>query len=564
MKTIQSYVHISPDVDWVCFSTSSQFSLHSSDPGLGGGMAVEEAGLGGMRHIVPLHHSPLVLLVASGEKPGTSPRKLKVWNIQNKTILHEVTFKSSIEGLQWNKKYVAVLLDSELHVLDIQSMQTRLVLPTFTKLYTFAISTSMTSLHPISSNQSVTSSMSIHSLSGFAQAMNVQVTNHPSEHLLIYPTPDVAGCVDIYDLQDHKLIHKIQAHRSPLQLIAMNAHNNLLATSSKTGTIVRIFAIPSGEILFSYRISHLSVSIQQLVFCPHSDYLMVTTSSSLLSLCPLFTIKSRPASNAMNSSTTGESSGTNAMKLLQSFANQISTTASNVSQKSQDKEEAADISHLSLGEEDEDGFCAIEKHDEVQEVVEEDVTEDNEQSDEEDAHDDNVSVLTTPTVMTHQHQQLSSSAHSAHTSSSEQVPTTPSSSSPNVFNNFWSNITNTQTIFDASLNSIQKIRSYSQDIFSNGKANQANVHFEIDQEIRRPVMQATILANHEMSDGNSVVYALVYRPKKLTYYHAHGEDDEDGDDLQSAFGDTPHPVQMHTDEEELKLIMVTKAGLYRR
>ncbi len=45
---------------------------------------------GGMRLIEWLQRTGLYLLVPSGDLPGTSPRRLKVWNNDSRTIIQEI------------------------------------------------------------------------------------------------------------------------------------------------------------------------------------------------------------------------------------------------------------------------------------------------------------------------------------------------------------------------------------------------------------------------------------------------------------------------------------------
>lgn len=45
----------------------------------------------------------------------------------------------------------------------------------------------------------------------------------------------------------------IQAHDSPLAAVRFSADGTRVATASEKGTVIRVFAVPSGERLFEFR-----------------------------------------------------------------------------------------------------------------------------------------------------------------------------------------------------------------------------------------------------------------------------------------------------------------------
>jgi len=108
--------------------------------------------------------------------------------------------------------------------------------------------------------------------------------------LLAYPYPDKPSNItnqeheslgrvvimDAYNLQTRTIII---AHDSLLQCIAFNAEGNLLATSSIMGTLIRVFSIPSGKHLQSYRRGTYPTKIQSLAFNPTS-YLLACSSAT--------------------------------------------------------------------------------------------------------------------------------------------------------------------------------------------------------------------------------------------------------------------------------------------
>ena len=107
-----------------------------------------------------------------------------------------------------------------------------------------------------------------------------------------FPVSKVVGDVLLYDatnLSSHRVIH---AHKERLQKSTFSKTQlqlgqsrsikkcYLLATASKKGTIIRIFAVPSGEKLYAFRRGTLGASIFSIAF-DNENSLMVNIFQSL-------------------------------------------------------------------------------------------------------------------------------------------------------------------------------------------------------------------------------------------------------------------------------------------
>lgn len=81
----------------------------------------------------------------------------------------------------------------------------------------------------------------------------------------------------IYDALEMKAVNVIEAHKSPLSCVALNNSGTLLATASETGTIIRVFEIPSGRKLYQFRrgtypatIYSISINLSSTLLCVSS------------------------------------------------------------------------------------------------------------------------------------------------------------------------------------------------------------------------------------------------------------------------------------------------------
>jgi len=77
--------HVSFNQDFSCIAigTRSGFSIYNLDP-----IELRYNSSGeGIGRVEMLYCTSLLALVGSGDQPGSSPRKFKLWNSQNKVLL---------------------------------------------------------------------------------------------------------------------------------------------------------------------------------------------------------------------------------------------------------------------------------------------------------------------------------------------------------------------------------------------------------------------------------------------------------------------------------------------
>jgi len=199
---------------------------------------------GPVMQIEMLFRTPLVALVGVGA-PANS--KLTLWNMQERCEVCEKAFDGRIQAVRMNHRRIVVLLPSAVYVFDLKSMD---CVYTFDRL-------SAPWMNP--------------SLCWLSAA--------PDRSYLAMPLAVKAGLVSVVDVVSLKTVGKIVAHRSPLQAMCMNATGQLLATASVKGTVVRVFSLPSMEVLCLFRRGASPCQIYHLNFSGDSDYLVVSAAS---------------------------------------------------------------------------------------------------------------------------------------------------------------------------------------------------------------------------------------------------------------------------------------------
>lgn len=99
--------------------------------------------------------------------------------------------------------------------------------------------------------------------------------------------PQNAGDVRIFDATTLESVNTIQAHQSAIGCLALNSDGTLLATASEKGTVIRVFAIPSGGILFQFRRGTLPAHIYNMSFNATSTLLCVSSASETVHIFKL-------------------------------------------------------------------------------------------------------------------------------------------------------------------------------------------------------------------------------------------------------------------------------------
>jgi hypothetical protein len=103
-----------------------------------------------------------------------------------------------------------------------------------------------------------------------------------TQSLLAFPKHGVSeGIVNLFELgkSDWRPMCDISAHKNAISAMQISLSGSLIATASATGTVIRVFELPSGNKLCSFRRGHKAVEIASLSFCSKETFLAVVSSS---------------------------------------------------------------------------------------------------------------------------------------------------------------------------------------------------------------------------------------------------------------------------------------------
>ncbi|OQV21139.1 WD repeat domain phosphoinositide-interacting protein 2 [Hypsibius exemplaris] len=97
---------------------------------------------------------------------------------------------------------------------------------------------------------------------------------------LAYPGSSTIGDVQIFDASNLGAVTMIPAHDSPLAAMAFDTDGTKLATASEKGTVIRVFAIPTGDKIFELRRGmKRCVNMYSLSFSPDGQLLSSSSNT---------------------------------------------------------------------------------------------------------------------------------------------------------------------------------------------------------------------------------------------------------------------------------------------
>jgi autophagy-related protein 18 len=187
----------------------------------------------------------LICLVGAGEQPTLSPRRLRIYNTKTEKYICELNFLSTVLNVRLNLARLICVLENKIHIFDLKNMKV---------------------LHTI---DTVFNPTGICALS-----------SHPSNAFMCYPASDEKGEIFVYDALNLQVVSCIRAHNTPIRCCNFNAAGTMLATCSNQGTVIRVFSIPQGKKLYTFRRGTYPAKVNTINFNRKSDLLVVSSSDS--------------------------------------------------------------------------------------------------------------------------------------------------------------------------------------------------------------------------------------------------------------------------------------------
>ncbi|CAG9332153.1 unnamed protein product [Blepharisma stoltei] len=183
--------------------------------------------------------SQLIVLVGAGEQPAFSPRRLTIWNLAERTPICETSFPDSILAVKMNRVRIVAVICDGIYIYDTTTMKT------------------------VGTLKTVNNPKGIAALSPSHSAC-----------WLLYPSSEERGNFHIYDCFSFQHRIEVVAHNSKLAFISISAQGDLCATASEKGTVIRVFSVPEGNKIYTFKRGLMTALTYSMSFSLNGDLLM--------------------------------------------------------------------------------------------------------------------------------------------------------------------------------------------------------------------------------------------------------------------------------------------------
>jgi len=238
-----TYASINQDQNYISIATKNGFKIFSVSPL----KLFYENKCGPIKIIEMLNTTNLILLVGEKDFDNFSPRKATIFSIKDNRILCSFwPFLNEITLAKLNKKRIILLENLTIHIFSTNDME------------------------------------ELHTLDIIEININSIALSPSSEknNFLIYSDSNNEGIIKIYDLLNLTFKNKFLAHKSKLRVVSINYYGNLIVTCSISGTTIRIFNVPKGEKIFTYKRGIQNAKIYSISFDIDSNNKFVLSSET--------------------------------------------------------------------------------------------------------------------------------------------------------------------------------------------------------------------------------------------------------------------------------------------
>lgn len=249
-----TYATFNQDATCLAVASNQGYGVFNCSP-FGQSYKTKESAIG---QVEMLFSTSLVVLVCQGEHAAASPRKIKIVNTKRNATICELTYPTSVLKVRMNRERLIVVLEDQIYIYNISNMKLLQALKTPLNRYGIADLSS----------------------TGDASIL-VYPSGSPATHTLAATTKPVPSTeVTLYDCTNMAPLNVVKAHKSPLAVLKLSHDGTMLASASEKGTIVRVFAVPSGTLLHQFRRGTYPSRIFSIAFNSSSTLLALSSATS--------------------------------------------------------------------------------------------------------------------------------------------------------------------------------------------------------------------------------------------------------------------------------------------
>ena len=225
------------------------------------------SGGGGPRIVEMLGSSGRVCLVGAGETAALSPRCLRLYNVGVRRVVTEVNLVAGIYRVSVNRERLIVACPDGFYIFRLKNMELLQVLD----------------LCSVGGGSGAWSSLSPPSGTPRSSTVTYALSGDEASPSCVLATPTlVAGEVLFFDTLTLRVLHKFMAHKGEIAELCFSGDGKYLCTASVTGTLLRVFSVPSGNQVAEFRRGLQPALIHSLSFSDCGGFLTCASSGGTI------------------------------------------------------------------------------------------------------------------------------------------------------------------------------------------------------------------------------------------------------------------------------------------
>jgi WD40 repeat protein len=198
----------------------------------------------GCRSIQMLNSTRLVAVVGAGDESSFSPRVVRLIDAAQKDRIIQLNFTQAVLRVRLSVSRLVAVTEKKVHVFDLKDLEHK--------------------LHSVET--------------GDNPAGICPMVFSDDAKMCLVAWPAKPGEIIIYDALNIRVLSLIKAHDSSVREMEFSKDGKMIATTSSKGTIVRVFSIPEGMMLYEFRrgmkpavVTSLAFDISGSLLCAASD-----------------------------------------------------------------------------------------------------------------------------------------------------------------------------------------------------------------------------------------------------------------------------------------------------
>lgn len=280
-STSVNYITFNQNASCVAVGLNNGYRIYSCKPSFSKCYHVKKEEAVGI--VEMLYSTSLIAVVELGDEPGSLPRKLKILNTKRQTTICDLIFPSSILLVKLSSKRMVVLLEEQIFIYDIATMNLLHTIETSPNINGLCALSGRVSADDVGGSllayPSPPKTITHDSLLVTGVNTNGGLNSAQNNIQSVSNAPNRVGDAIIFDLISLQPFAVIEAHKSALAAMCLSSDGSLLATASDKGTIVRVFNVQTGVKLYQFRRGTYPTKIYSLSFSENNKYVVATSSS---------------------------------------------------------------------------------------------------------------------------------------------------------------------------------------------------------------------------------------------------------------------------------------------